>query len=351
MRYNSGLYFRACSFVGNYVLIFPFVSFKRQCQLNNNSVRYHITPITAAPMLFNYFLSLQNGPLILRGVSSFFLWRASSVVAENLLKASLSLSDEITCFSFDQMASHLLLKSLAILITSPFYIVHLIDSVKSESTSLSELAILIKDTFQRIFTGRTVIRSNLLFQSSIAKEVSASVRMLRPMPYFYIVPLASGMLLGMHVARSLLLHLLFKPLCSRMWISYKHRYNLSTKDDDTVQITRKNKIWYPFFVDMCASILSDGIVACIFYPLDTLICRLAAQGCRVIIDDTDHGVGVLPVATYYESLNQCAQSVFNNEAVGGFFKGFGYLTLQIAAQAGFVYYSQRFLIHILDKLE
>ena len=64
------------------------------------------------------------------------------------------------------------------------------------------------------------------------------------------------------------------------------------------------------------------------YPLETLLHRLLLQGTRTIIDNTDTGLGVLPIITRYEGLLDAVRVVVMEEGVGGLYKGFGALLLQ-----------------------
>ena len=64
------------------------------------------------------------------------------------------------------------------------------------------------------------------------------------------------------------------------------------------------------------------------YPMETVINRLMVQGTRTIIDNTDSGVGVIPINTRYDGFFDCVQSVSQAEGSLGFYKGIGALALE-----------------------
>lgn len=60
------------------------------------------------------------------------------------------------------------------------------------------------------------------------------------------------------------------------------------------------------------------------------------QGTRTIIDNLDTGVSVTPILTGYEGFMDCYNTTLVKEGVGGLYKGFGALVLQLAAHLAII---------------
>lgn len=69
----------------------------------------------------------------------------------------------------------------------------------------------------------------------------------------------------------------------------------------------------------------------VLYPIETVINRLIVQGTRTIIDNTDNGVGVIPINTRYDGFWDCLQTINDVEGIGGFYKGIGALIFETVA--------------------
>ena len=57
------------------------------------------------------------------------------------------------------------------------------------------------------------------------------------------------------------------------------------------------------------------------YPIETVINRLIVQGTRTIIDNTDNGVGVVPIITRYDGFFDCLRTIEHTEGFLGLYKG------------------------------
>lgn len=60
------------------------------------------------------------------------------------------------------------------------------------------------------------------------------------------------------------------------------------------------------------------------------------QGTRTIIDNLDTGTSVTPILTGYEGFIDCYNTTIAKEGVGGLYKGFGALILQLAAHLAII---------------
>ena len=68
--------------------------------------------------------------------------------------------------------------------------------------------------------------------------------------------------------------------------------------------------------------LSGNMAAVIaLYPFETIINRLIIQGTRTIIDNTDIGIGVVPIITRYDGFFDCLRTIEDTEGFLGLYKG------------------------------
>ena len=79
---------------------------------------------------------------------------------------------------------------------------------------------------------------------------------------------------------------------------------------------------------MIATFTGNLLADTVMYPLETVLHRLCLQGTRTIIDNTDNGLGVIPIITRYEGVLDCFYSIISQEGLMGLYKGFGALVLQ-----------------------
>ena len=103
----------------------------------------------------------------------------------------------------------------------------------------------------------------------------------------------------------------------------RHRMNQRKRDHNL-----KKQYYTELVSNLYASLLTDMLM----FPLETVILRLHIQGTRTIIDDTDKGIGVVPLCTNYDGISDCMSTIRREEGIGGFFKGLGALLLQYFVQ-------------------
>lgn len=85
------------------------------------------------------------------------------------------------------------------------------------------------------------------------------------------------------------------------------------------------ELYYP---ELLAAFTGNLVADTLMFPLETVLHRLCLQGTRTIIDDTDTGLGVVPITTRYEGVTDCFHSILVEEGLSGLYKGFGALVLQ-----------------------
>ena len=83
-----------------------------------------------------------------------------------------------------------------------------------------------------------------------------------------------------------------------------------------------------YYPELLATFTGRLLADICMFPLETVLHRLLLQGTRTIIDNTDNGLGVVPIITRYEGMIDCYRSVIIEEGLPALYKGFGALTLQ-----------------------
>ena len=86
------------------------------------------------------------------------------------------------------------------------------------------------------------------------------------------------------------------------------------------------------FQELLASAVSRLAAEAMLFPLETVLLRLHVQGTRLIVDNVETGLGILPHDSAYLGFWHCVQTIRQEEGMGGFYKGFSALLLQIAAE-------------------
>ena len=88
-----------------------------------------------------------------------------------------------------------------------------------------------------------------------------------------------------------------------------------------------------YYIQLLAGFLSALVADLLLFPLETIVLRLHVQGTRTIIDDTDNGIGVVPLCTNYNGIKDCAQTMYREEGASALYKGIGALIFQFILQA------------------
>jgi solute carrier family 25 protein 46 len=83
-----------------------------------------------------------------------------------------------------------------------------------------------------------------------------------------------------------------------------------------------------YYPELAANFMAFAVPNLILYPLSTVLNRLYVQGTRTIIDDLDNGYDVVPLSTNYVGLIDCIRTVWREEGILGFYRGFGAILLQ-----------------------
>lgn len=98
--------------------------------------------------------------------------------------------------------------------------------------------------------------------------------------------------------------------------------------EDTQGGKQQGSAYSTFYPELVATFTGNLLADIMLYPLETILHRLCMQGTRTIIDNTDTGLGVIPIITRYEGVIDCLKSIISEEGISGLYKGFGALVLQ-----------------------
>jgi solute carrier family 25 protein 46 len=290
--------------------------FRRQGQLQSESSRAYLTPLSAIRMI--YTMKYQQG--------SGVLWKGcfSSLILTTLDTISDNLIDEIAPLNNPSLRiKHILLKTISSFLLIPMYSVHLLRSVQSDltiSNPWSPLTIFI-EPFQRLLGIKTGFYA-------------------RAFPLWYLISLSLPYFVGRHVLQYFLNDQFFKireeNFHRKEQTIILNRNQFETIDDIECQlIDTIPKLVNRSFLRIEATIFSVFLSNFLLYPYETILNRLFVQGTRTIVDNLDKtGVGCIAII---ETEGRWGR---------GFLKGIGFLILKF----GLIYASAQCLKLVIERL-
>ncbi|XP_029921698.1 mitochondrial outer membrane protein SLC25A46 [Myripristis murdjan] len=289
------------------VLAHPCIVFRRQCQVNYHARCFHLSPFSAVVVM--YAIAKAQGPRALwKGMGSTFIVQGVSLGAEGIISEFTPLPRELPHRrGLKQLAGHLLLKGLTCIVALPFYCASLIETVQSD---------IIRDPAPGCLDCLREGGARLL-----GLGIPHSKRLL-PLTAL-LLPAALHAVLRYTAAAAV--HHFLLPRLQR------------AKPADRDAESPVDAYFPELAAGWAGSLLADIVV----YPLEAGLHRLAVQGTRTIIDDTDGGGGavVLPVNTQYDGLADCLAAIGREgEGAGlsrwaGLYKGVGAVWLQYSLHA------------------
>uniref|UniRef100_A0A069DT22 Putative solute carrier family 25 member 46 n=1 Tax=Panstrongylus megistus TaxID=65343 RepID=A0A069DT22_9HEMI len=287
------------------LLSHPFVVLRRQCQVNHNSRKYHLVPITLVPVIIHLH-QRQGITTLWKGIGSVLLVRGMTLAIEDFISKITPWSKDISWHvdSFKTIGQHLLLKCVTLSVVTPFYSASLVETVQSDIASEKP----------GVFD---------VFREGLCRLVSwGSPQKGRMLPVWTLV--WPTVMYG--VFKYLFGTLVKNVSASIMHINHKYEHQRKgayPKDWLNPAIVQE--------IEISAQLLSLIAADVMFYPLETILHRLHLQGTRTIIDNLDNGFAVTPILTSYEGTVDCYDTTISQEGPGGLFKGFGALILQFTA--------------------
>ncbi|EDO33395.1 predicted protein [Nematostella vectensis] len=280
----------------------PFLVFRRQCQVNGNAQRYHVTPFS----VFQVMIKLerkQGASCLWKGYGSTYIVCAVNFFSEAAISAVTQLPQDKPSseMSMSEVASHLLLKCLGLIFSMPIAAASLVETVKTE----------------RIKDGYGVIDT---FKDGLYRLVGwnrSSGRHGRLLPMWTIA--APTILHGMlhYLVESIIQHLVL--------IKMGHTGLYGDCNEDPPPTSDMTQSYYP---ELVANFMAFVVPDLILYPFETVLHRLYIQGTRTIIDDLDNAADVIPLSTNYFSMLDCFRTIYQQEGIFGFYRGFGALLIQ-----------------------
>ncbi|KAK8747544.1 hypothetical protein OTU49_016443 [Cherax quadricarinatus] len=284
------------------LLSHPFIVVRRQCQVNVNSQRYHVLPITLVPALI-HMQGCQGFSAFWKGLGSILTVKGVTMALEDFISKFTPWPKEISPHSSPKtMGQHLLLKCSALALITPFYSASLVETVQSEIASEKPGVL---DVFKE---GLTRLLSFTQPQTGRMLPV-----------WLLIVPT---------VAHGILQYLIGNAV-STITSQILRRYHRQDQQKQGA-VSKDSGSFLDASVRLQSTFIGHLASDVLLYPLETILHRLHMQGTRTIIDSLDVGYEVKPILTRYEGFFDCLNTTVQEEGFLGLFKGFGALCIQYA---------------------
>nr|CAD7576295.1 unnamed protein product [Timema californicum] len=288
------------SLITENLLSHPFVVLRRQCQIQNNSTRYHLFPVTLLPVIVQ--LHRRQGVTTLwKGLGSVLMVRGMTLAVEDLIT-------KFTPWPNTTLA-----------IITPFYSASLVETVQSDIASEKP----------GIFD---------VFKDGVCRLVNwGSSQKGRMLPVWaLVVPTV------FHGLFKYLFSLVVRGVTSRiLHLNQRHKQERqgALPRDLRDQVSSQE-------IELTATLVGLFSADVAFYPLETILHRLHLQGTRTITDNLDSGYEVTPILTSYEGVWECYYTTLTQEGAAGLYKGFGALVLQFAAHVAVIKFTRLVLTEV-----
>ncbi|KAL5004222.1 hypothetical protein ScPMuIL_017678 [Solemya velum] len=296
------------SILGEQILSHPCIVLRRQCQVHFNAESSHLTPFTLFMVIYNLHRH-QTGFILWKGIGSVFVVRGISMVSETVFSEFTPFPKEISRHSsLKKLGEHVVLKCLAFIVTTPFYVASLIETVQSDIASERPGVLdCVKEGITRVIGWNTPQTTRLL---PIWKLILPTV--------------------AFRLAHYMITSVSQYTVTSTIRVEQQEsRGQAAVEGVDN----RSKSVYDIYFPELLATFTGGLLADVMLFPAETVLHRLYLQGTRTIIDNTDTGLGVIPINTNYEGVLDCFKSIIMEEGLGGLYKGFGALVLQYAVHA------------------
>ncbi|XP_042229132.1 solute carrier family 25 member 46-like isoform X2 [Homarus americanus] len=294
------------------LLSHPFIVVKRQCQVNVDSQRYHVLPITLVPALI-HMQGCQGFSAFWKGLGSVLTVRGVTMALEDFISKFTPWPKEISPHSSPKtIGQHLILKCSALALITPFYSASLVETVQSEIASERPGVL---DVFKE---GLTRLLSFTQPQTGRMLPV-----------WLLIVPTVSHGILQYLIGNAV------STITSQILRRY-HRQDQQKQG----AVSKDSGSFLDASVRLQSAFIGHLVSDVVLYPLETILHRLHMQGTRTIVDSLDVGYEVKPILTRYEGFFDCLHTTVQEEGVLGLFKGFGALCIQYALYGAVLKFAQ-----------
>ncbi|XP_076067839.1 mitochondrial outer membrane protein SLC25A46-like isoform X3 [Oratosquilla oratoria] len=285
------------------LLSHPFIVLRRQCQVNVQSRRYHLLPITLVPSVVQLH-RCQGLTALWKGLGSVLTIRGVTMALEDCVSKFTPWPKEISPHSSLKMiGQHLMLKCCALALITPFYSASLVETVQSEIASERPGVL---DVFKE---GLTRLLSFTQPQTGRMLPV-----------WLLVIPTVTHGIMQYIVGNAV--STLSSQFLLRIHRQDQKKQGAVSKDPWTLSETS--------FIRLQAAFVGHLVSDVLLYPLETVLNRLHMQGTRTIIDSLDVVYEVKPILTRYEGFWDCLGTTVREEGILGLYKGFGALCLQYA---------------------
>lgn len=311
------------SLITENLLSHPFVVLRRQCQVHNNSRRYHLMPVSLLPVIVHLH-KRQGITTLWKGLGSVLMIRGMTLAVEDLISKFTPWPKDITRISsLKSFGQHILLKCTTLAIITPFFSASLVETVQSDIASEKP----------GIFD---------VFREGVCRLISWSApRKGRMLPVLTLVvpTVVFGLLkyLFSIMVRGTVSHI--------MQFSHRHEQQKqgALSHDTLGHAVSPNTEFTSALIGLIAADV-------VFFPMETILHRLHLQGTRTIIDNLDSGYEVIPILTSYEGALDCYATTLQQEGRAGLYKGFGALVLQFVAHVAVIKLTKFVLTEITHML-
>ncbi|BFY98819.1 hypothetical protein BsWGS_01860 [Bradybaena similaris] len=295
-------FFSSCA---EQVLLHPCIVLRRQCQVHHAGAWYHLTPVTLIQTLIN-ILRTQGSIVLWKGLGSVFIVRGITTMSEAIFSECTSIPREVSRqIPLKKLGGHVLLKGLVIAITTPFMAASLVETVQSDIVNEKP------GVLDTIFEG--ALRISTLGAPRIARQIPLW-QLIFPTVLFR------------------LSHYIVSSIAHFTVISSIHLEQQEAREQHG-DSRREVSLYETYFPELVASFTGGVLADVLTFPMETVLHRMYVQGTRTIIDNTDTGIGVIPVNTQYEGFVDCFRAIIGEEGLPGLYRGFGALILQYSLYA------------------
>lgn len=322
LKNNIELLFKATDLVGQ-IAFFPLKVLRWQCQINSESTKYHILPFTLFPVVYN--LNYNGCVSLWKGCFSVAAYYGIKTIIESVIMELSSFEKNLDDVNkSEKLYGHAGLKFLSNMITTPIYSAVMFESVQS-GISYENLGMmdLVRESWNRITGYKYNYRTRLIPIWSLILPTTT---------YFFAYNFISYALEN----------ILFSSISmiSKLLDDKRNSYGVDQVEEEVIE--------QPYFKAL--SHLAGKVCSLVaLYPMETVINRMIVQGTRTIIDNTDNGVGVIPINTRYDGFWDCVQTISEVEGTSGFFKGVGALVTETILCYALLRLAKTIAIRIYDS--
>jgi solute carrier family 25 protein 46 len=259
-----------------------------------------------------------------KGCFSFSAYSGIKAIGESVIGEVVQCEKDIKDVnSSHKLYGHTALKFAICSVTTPIFSAVLFESVQSGIANEIGFLDLLKETRNRLTGYRYNYRTRLI-------------------PFWSLILPTSFYFMGVHFVAIGLESVLRNVISGvkSVLLKKEKRYDIDQVEQEVVD--------EPYLSAVFQLSSQMGALA-LLYPIETVINRLIVQGTRTIVDNTDNGLGVIPINTRYDGFFDCVQSILEADGTFGFYKGIGSLMIETACSFALLYFAKLIAIRLYDS--